>query len=210
MSFDFGLILPSIPLFLYSLPFIYAGLYLIIKKKPIITPQPFVIIMLILLIQSFTYIIKDFVNGRIYVKSNLFFVLFFIAYLVFFIFYVIFNRQYSVFGINKEDFNKIATDTLDSLNIKYEQITFSGDNYLKIIDLKYEILISLKPFGGLFSISLTKGMKNTKEFYRIIREIKKNITNNFISVDYKIANISIGIGIGILLLLVIPILLFFS
>jgi hypothetical protein len=111
-----------------------------------------------------------------------------------------------VFGINEEDFGRIAIDSLNSLNIKYEQKKseysyINSNNDIKITDPKYEISITLKPIGGLFYISQIKGKRNTVAFYKIIKEVKKNIMNTYVRIDTKRAIVCLAIGIGILLLI---------
>jgi hypothetical protein len=208
MSFYIDFILASIPILLYSILLLSVGLYIIIKKKPIISIPLFAYVLLIQAILSLINIsfIK---NGEIYTISNIIFLILFIACLVIFIF-MLFNKQYEVFGIKKDDFNKIVIDTMNSLNMKYEQITsnapFSGYNSIKIKTVEYEIIISLNSIAGIFSIGLIKGSKTSKDFYNILKEIKKNIMNNPVMIDTKKAIFCIVIGSIIFLIPVVLIL----
>ena len=187
---------------LFSITFLLAGLYILIKKKPIIFIQIFPLVSFIMVLQGFINVI-NFADSKIFFKNNLLFIFYIVCFLIFLALFIAL-KSYIVFGINEEDFGRVVINTLNSLNIKYEQIksefsTINSNNNIKITDPKYEISITLKPIGGFFYITQIKGKRNTVVFYKIIKEVKKNIMNTYVRVETKRAIICLAIGISILL-----------
>jgi hypothetical protein len=208
MSANLKLMFSAILLFIYSIIFIFTGFYILFKRKPTLSKSYLLLIYPLIGLLNFINSI-DIINGKIFIVNITAFIIFIIV--LFVTVMIFFQKEYVVFDIDEEDFNRIAINTLNSLNMKYEQIapksTFQYPGDIKIIDPKYEISISLTPVIGSFNVKLIKGYKNTKDFYKLIKELKKNITNTDGKVDKAKANLCFIFGF--LLLIPSTLILFF-
>lgn len=189
---NIGFLLTLAPSIIISIGFIVLGLIVFIKKKPlIISYRWFAIIYLAIFIPQIIRMF-DMIN-----RDPLMYILLMAMYIVLFGFLYYVMKGVMIFGANGEGFQKAFIETLQSLNLEFEQ-TFSS---IKIKEPELELSIALQSWIGTGQIRMKK-KTNEELFSTILHELRaKDIKSNLITPIFYIL-------IGFLMLALTVVMLF--
>jgi hypothetical protein len=177
-----------IPWLIIPLIFLYMGLYVIIKKKPLYNRRR-TMVFLTFLIFLFP-ILKALLTGD---TDYYHLIIPALIILIFMGFFYYTSRGISIMGVNGEDFQNTLTEVLHDNNYEYEQSISS----VKIIEPEMEIYISIQPWLGSAHLR-KKGRGNIREFNKLIRELKlKKIKVNYFFPVFQILFAALFIYFGI-------------
>ncbi len=159
-------------MFILGLSLLYIGLKIIIGRRPIIISSKWLLIMLFIMYIPLLIkpIVVDFLNNNIdYFETSL-------AIILSIVLVVILRRAlngYQLIGIDGDTFQDCLSNSLNNLNIKYEEKL----NKIIIPDKDLTILCSMQSWVGQAQIQF-KGEIDKQFTKSIIKEIKKYMRSN--------------------------------